>query len=181
MEEDLFFPGTGRQLDYSGPPSRPPSPPAPSAGTSVSKNPSELTVEQIIELAEASWDMSASLGVPGAGFISAASLSMNSAKAIPAPAPKAPEPPPAMEDLLPEDPRDHSLLEAIYDGMHAERVISLRPLAALEESLPRHFKGLHRFTMPSLWSHATSRRTHARAYRYIGRSETSGSRSSGSR
>ncbi len=40
----------------------------------------------------------------------------------------------------PINPRDHSLLEFIYNEMHAARFINLEPLALLKNSFPLHFK-----------------------------------------
>ena len=39
------------------------------------------------------------------------------------------------------DPRDHSLLEFIYNEMHAARFINLEPLALLKNSFPLYFEG----------------------------------------
>ena len=47
-----------------------------------------------------------------------------------------PPPPPPLTD-----PRDHSLLEYIYNEMHASRFINLEPLALLTNSLPLYFTG----------------------------------------
>ena len=41
----------------------------------------------------------------------------------------------------PTDPRDHSLLETIYNEMHASRFVNLEPLSLLTNLLPIHFKG----------------------------------------
>ena len=41
----------------------------------------------------------------------------------------------------PTDPRDHSLLETIYNEMHAARFVNLEPLSLLTNLLPLHFKG----------------------------------------
>lgn len=41
----------------------------------------------------------------------------------------------------PTDPRDHSLLEFIYNEMHASRFVNLEPLPLLKNSLPLYFKG----------------------------------------
>ncbi|GJE88315.1 methyltransf-25 domain-containing protein [Phanerochaete sordida] len=53
-----------------------------------------------------------------------------------------PEPKPAF------DPRDHSLLEYIYNEMHASRFINLEPLALLENTLSLVFKDV--FTHPPI-------------------------------
>ena len=41
----------------------------------------------------------------------------------------------------PMNPHDHSLLEVIYNEMHAARFINLDPLSLLTNLLPLHFKG----------------------------------------
>lgn len=42
----------------------------------------------------------------------------------------------------PTNPYDHSLLETIYNEMHASRFVNLEPLSLLTNQLPLHFKGL---------------------------------------
>ena len=46
------------------------------------------------------------------------------------------------EPAAPLNPRDHSLLEYIYTGMHAARFINISPLSLLAHSLPLHFESL---------------------------------------
>ena len=46
------------------------------------------------------------------------------------------------EPGVPLNPRDHSLLEYIYNGMHAARFINLSPLSQLAHSLPLYFESL---------------------------------------
>ncbi len=41
----------------------------------------------------------------------------------------------------PVNPRDHSVLEFVYNEMHASRFINLEPLSLLGNSLTLHFKG----------------------------------------
>lgn len=41
----------------------------------------------------------------------------------------------------PTNPHDHSLLEAIYDEMHASRFINLEPVSLIANLLPLHFRG----------------------------------------
>ena len=41
----------------------------------------------------------------------------------------------------PINPHDHSLLETIYDEMHAARFINLEPLSLLTNLLPLHLQG----------------------------------------
>ncbi|KAI0693436.1 hypothetical protein C8T65DRAFT_744710 [Cerioporus squamosus] len=43
-------------------------------------------------------------------------------------------------DRPPMNPHDHSLLETIYDEMHAARFINLEPVSILANMLPLHFK-----------------------------------------
>lgn len=45
----------------------------------------------------------------------------------------------------PIDPRDHSLLELIYNEMHAARFINLEPLVILRNALPLFFNGSYLF------------------------------------
>jgi hypothetical protein len=45
-------------------------------------------------------------------------------------------------ESCPLNPRDHSLLEYIYTGMHAARFINLSPLSLLAHSLPLYFESL---------------------------------------
>lgn len=40
------------------------------------------------------------------------------------------------------DPRDHSILEMVYNELHASRFINLQPLSLLSSMLVYHFKGL---------------------------------------
>jgi hypothetical protein len=47
-----------------------------------------------------------------------------------------------LEPGAPLNPRDHSLLEYIYTGMHAARFINLSPLSQLAHSLPLYFESL---------------------------------------
>lgn len=44
-------------------------------------------------------------------------------------------------EKAPENPRDHTLLEHIYNEMHASRFINLAPLALLANLLDTYFKG----------------------------------------
>ena len=44
-------------------------------------------------------------------------------------------------DRPPMNPHDHSLLETIYDEMHAARFINLEPVSLIANLLPLHFKG----------------------------------------
>ena len=46
------------------------------------------------------------------------------------------------EPGAPLNPRDHSLLEYIYTGMHAARFINISPLSLLAHSLPLYFESL---------------------------------------
>jgi hypothetical protein len=47
-----------------------------------------------------------------------------------------------LEPGAPLNPRDHTLLEYIYTGMHAARFINLSPLSLLAHSLPLYFESL---------------------------------------
>ncbi|KAF8272206.1 hypothetical protein EI94DRAFT_1796342 [Lactarius quietus] len=47
-----------------------------------------------------------------------------------------------LESGAPLNPRDHSLLEYIYTGMHAARFINLSPLSLLAHSLPLFFENV---------------------------------------
>lgn len=44
-------------------------------------------------------------------------------------------------DVIPLDPRDHTVLETIYNEMHAERFINLSPLSLLANTVGLWFKG----------------------------------------
>jgi hypothetical protein len=46
---------------------------------------------------------------------------------------------------VPPDPRDHQVLETIYNEMHAERFVNLEPLSLLANTMSLWFKGEHRF------------------------------------
>ena len=41
----------------------------------------------------------------------------------------------------PTNPHDHSLLETIYDEMHASRFINMEPVSLIANLLPLHFRG----------------------------------------
>jgi hypothetical protein len=43
--------------------------------------------------------------------------------------------------IIPPDPRDHMVLETIYNEMHAERWINLAPLSLLANTVGLWFKG----------------------------------------
>ncbi|KAG2129145.1 hypothetical protein DEU56DRAFT_818020 [Suillus clintonianus] len=43
--------------------------------------------------------------------------------------------------VIPPDPRDHTVLEAIYNEMHAQRFINLSPLSLLANQVGLWFKG----------------------------------------
>lgn len=54
-----------------------------------------------------------------------------------------PPPPPPKESRnveVPPDPRDHSILEKIYNEMHAARFINLSPLSLLASEMESWFK-----------------------------------------
>lgn len=62
---------------------------------------------------------------------------------IPLQATVSPPPPPPKERRIvevPPDPRDHSILETIYNEMHAERFINLSPLSLLADAVGSWFK-----------------------------------------
>ena len=42
----------------------------------------------------------------------------------------------------PPNPRDHTVLEFVYNEMHAARFINLEPLSLLGNVLSLHFKGM---------------------------------------
>ncbi|KAI0036507.1 hypothetical protein K488DRAFT_81951 [Vararia minispora EC-137] len=64
-----------------------------------------------------------------------------------------------------QDPRDHALLEHIYNEMHAERWVNLAPLSLLANALPLHFKDVrtHPPIMFMFPPHAYDRVVHRRA------------------
>lgn len=51
---------------------------------------------------------------------------------------------------VPINPYDHSLLEFIYNEMHAARFINLAPLSLLSNMLPLYFQGAPR-SIPLGW------------------------------
>lgn len=51
----------------------------------------------------------------------------------------------------PSNPRDHSLLETVYNEMHARRFVNLAPLSLLANSLGLYFKGTDQFILVLTW------------------------------
>ncbi|KAA1469908.1 hypothetical protein DENSPDRAFT_928486 [Dentipellis sp. KUC8613] len=203
IEEDLFFPGS----HPATPPSRPPSPlsylptpphsnddhstkrtippittsslspPQPSASfTNLSASTSSSSLPPTTQAPATPGSSSTSFSPPGNGL----SPVPQGVEASPTRA--APYAPFLMRPVAkaPQNPRDHSLLEFIYNEMHAARFINLSPLSLLSNALPLYFKDVRThapmmFMFPPPCQSRVSRRLATTASEMEADSDTEGS------
>ncbi|PCH39988.1 hypothetical protein WOLCODRAFT_162007 [Wolfiporia cocos MD-104 SS10] len=130
-EEDLFFPGV--QHDLSPPATQPePSPfkSAPSSRlASPSRRPRAPTPDSIPSARGESSSSTHHLQSPGGSLLTNPSALRTAEDLLPFHSPTNPPP----------NVRDHSMLEFIYNEMHAARFINLQPLSILNNLIPLHF------------------------------------------
>ncbi|TFY52472.1 hypothetical protein EVG20_g10534, partial [Dentipellis fragilis] len=163
IEEDLFFPGS----HPATPPSRPPSPPSylPTPPHSNDDHSTKRTIPPIsttnfsapqrsasftnLSASTSSSSLPPTTQAPATPVSSSTSFSPpgNGLSPVPqgveaSPTRAAPYAPFLMRPVAkaPQNPRDHSLLEFIYNEMHAARFINLSPLSLLSNALPLYFK-----------------------------------------
>jgi hypothetical protein len=141
IDEDIFFPGKHRDAPDFMPESSLLSAPTPVPSVTSFDRPSAADIEAQFEDLPPEHSV---LAVPGVAWSSFASFSAAGTAAEPeerrsSVAHTAPAPP--------VNPRNHSVLEAIWTEMHADRFINLYPLSLLANSIPIYFEGAPSFSM----------------------------------